>query len=289
MKHKSKSGFTLVELLVVIAIIAVLLAVLMPAITTAKALAKRVQCKSRLGGIGKAVNIYADQYEGRMPYPAGDPTSGVSGIKTPYEIRQDPDQNAATNNSFWMNLGCLYGAQLIATGKQLYCPANAKGLEEYNRYCLGPDGVTTIQWGSIPNLPTNPSTWWHVSTTYGYAFWPQAKKMLTQADYDIMSSWSGFNPSARYQVGLPATPGKFSDMNPNKSLAADYSPHSVKGSGYNVQVTFGDSHVNMQTVPKDPSTGKLWYCYQSEIPEGELAANWVEILPTVKYFFALQP
>ncbi len=283
---KSKHAFTLVELLVVIAIIAVLLAILLPSLRNARALAHRLTCRSRLSGIGKNIAIYADQYDGKLPAPASD-NPAAPGIKTPYEVCIDSDHLDTTPN-VWMNLGCLYKAQLIPSGRELYCPAHAEGLAEFEKYQLAPDGITRIPWGTTPNLPTYTSTWWHVETKAGYAFWPQSRYMLTQLQYDAISA-RGENPSARYIVGYPATPAKYSDMNPNKSLAADYCPHSIRGSGWNLQVVFGDSHVNMQKVPVDPVTGKFWYPYQAKPPEGEPVSQWVEIIPTAKYFYVLQP
>ena len=61
-------GFTLIEILVVIAIIAILIALLLPAIQAAREAVKRVQCGNNLKQIGLALHNYHDRYK---TFPAG--------------------------------------------------------------------------------------------------------------------------------------------------------------------------------------------------------------------------
>jgi prepilin-type N-terminal cleavage/methylation domain-containing protein/prepilin-type processing-associated H-X9-DG protein len=68
---KTKRGFTLVELLVVIAIIALLMGILMPALARVRQLAFRMTCGTNLAGIGKAMLIYANDYEDELPRAGG--------------------------------------------------------------------------------------------------------------------------------------------------------------------------------------------------------------------------
>lgn len=63
----AKRGFTLIEMLVVIAIISVLTALLIPALTKAKRNARNVACLSNLRQLGVATRMYADENEQRMP------------------------------------------------------------------------------------------------------------------------------------------------------------------------------------------------------------------------------
>lgn len=67
--RKNRMGFTIVELLVVIAVIIILIAVLLPGLRQAKETAKRITCLSNVKQIGLGMIEYSQDYNGYFPMP----------------------------------------------------------------------------------------------------------------------------------------------------------------------------------------------------------------------------
>lgn len=84
-KHR---GFSLIELLTVVAITTLLTSVLVPALSKAKDFAKTAVCTSRLGQLGLIFKMYADENDGFMERGAGYSEGAVSwfqSIKSYYD------------------------------------------------------------------------------------------------------------------------------------------------------------------------------------------------------------
>ncbi len=64
---RTRKGFTLVELLVVIAVVAILSSILMPVFGRARAAARSTACVSNLHQIGQAFMLYVQDWDGNLP------------------------------------------------------------------------------------------------------------------------------------------------------------------------------------------------------------------------------
>jgi prepilin-type processing-associated H-X9-DG protein/prepilin-type N-terminal cleavage/methylation domain-containing protein len=95
-RRSRRVAFTLIELLVVIGIVAVLIAILLPALRAARETAQAVSCQSQLRQSGLALQMYANDWDGRIQRTnwaehlhdngyLGDLDAAVCAVAPPYE------------------------------------------------------------------------------------------------------------------------------------------------------------------------------------------------------------
>jgi len=109
------SGFTLIEVLVVIAIIALLVAILLPSLSRVRDQAKRTVCASNQHQLMLAVQMYASANRGMAPYTLDFWNASLTWI-----VYND---FANTEPRGFLNLGLLYAGRQIRDPKVYYCPA----------------------------------------------------------------------------------------------------------------------------------------------------------------------
>ncbi len=127
-----RSGFTLVERLVVIAIIGILVALLMPAVQAAREAARRLQCSNNLKQLGLAITQYETQlgvFTCGADWGKGsnNASAGMHVFLLPYMEQGNVFDKLDISKPVYDAANSQYGAQIAS----LYtCPSNAARLND---------------------------------------------------------------------------------------------------------------------------------------------------------------
>jgi prepilin-type N-terminal cleavage/methylation domain-containing protein len=120
-------AFTLIELLVVIAILAILMALLLPALASAREKGWRTACLSNLRQMGIAIQAYASDNDGKIPYgPKAPPFTSPFDL---YPSTGAPTSLISLGNAAPVGLGLLLKDHLCNQPKALFCPSSDQPMD----------------------------------------------------------------------------------------------------------------------------------------------------------------
>lgn len=267
-----KAGFTLMELLVVIAVVALLLSILLPAVSKARELARRAVCSNQLRQIGLAVPAYASDYDNEMPWwgfdPDGDPETHVYVV---YRGGDDDEEwkDDITHEPYAMKLATLYEGKYVTEAKMFYCPSNKNLDYKYESY-IKYGGMTT-PWGFLPQdyNEDKDNEWVRV----GYVYYPTDPKTEKNSygapgsdveDIAVAKKIDKLDPRIPYATDIVRYLGSLSHKTRNV-----YAAHALFSDGHvifcNDQSVFDEDYWDDWDDPGMPEEHRLKHGFYYEI------------------------
>jgi len=242
-----RKGFTLVELLVVIAIIALLMGILMPALSRVRQLAFRLTCGTNLSGVGKAMMIYANDYEDELPRAGGrsstwGPVSNwmATDRYTAFGLDTQGGSGKATISS------CFYLLVKYAevTPKSFVCKSDA-GTSEFKLSDLAQAVPTNFELIDAWDFGTTGESWKHCSYSYHVPFGLYALTTSSEPGFAVAADRNPFlkspaaeaAPLSAFKPDLDAYKGTTDQAKAGNAIG-----HQLDGQN----VLFLDAHVDFE-------------------------------------------
>jgi prepilin-type N-terminal cleavage/methylation domain-containing protein len=175
----SRRAFTLIELLVVIAIIAILAAILFPVFAQAKEAAKRTHCLSNGNQLSKAIMMYMNDHDDRVP-------------QMMYRFGTGNNTYSPTNGVWSLSIKPYRADNLI-----LRCPSDTNASDSGLRTDPEPGNP-------LPANATQAQVEWSYAMYTNYAY--NYQMLCPQTVVPGIGSWGHPNPQSHSTIAAPARP-----------------------------------------------------------------------------------
>jgi len=208
-RHDRQRGFTLVELLAVLAVVALLISVRLPALARATDQTKRAQCAANLGQFTLAMHIFANENDDRLP----NSSAGYWAWDVPFAV----------------------GTFVESTGSKwtvMYCPGTAPRFSEtdnFNFYNYAPPSYRVLGYAdTFPGSTTVAATNLNPTLTpvpvpvgFGISPTPLASQRVLLADATISLPGQN-NPAARFTYNYDNIQGGYALTHLSPHLTARF-------------------------------------------------------------------
>lgn len=123
------TGFTLIELLVTISIIALLIGILLPALGKSRAIARRMQCLTRMLSVGQAMSMYTSEHDEH--YPPSVHSFSVAHPVAAWDVQLGPYLGYTQFAADPLSINIITSPDLVRLRSTLYrCPADERDKPE---------------------------------------------------------------------------------------------------------------------------------------------------------------